>query len=62
MPEKKLQLKGFKHRLPTKICKTCEKPFQYRKKWAKVWHEIQYCSEKCKRLKLHKKGPETSSG
>lgn len=39
--------KGFKQNLPTKICVTCGKPFQYRKKWAKVWNEVKYCSKKC---------------
>jgi len=39
--------KGFKKKLPTKICASCGKPFQWRKKWAKVWNEVKYCSKKC---------------
>ncbi|MGJ8595455.1 DUF2256 domain-containing protein [Sulfitobacter sp.] len=35
--------------LPHKICATCEKPFAWRKKWASVWDEVRYCSERCKR-------------
>ena len=42
------KLKGFKENLPTKICPQCARPFQYRKKWKKVWHEIIYCSQRCK--------------
>ncbi|MBY0264500.1 MAG: DUF2256 domain-containing protein [Holosporales bacterium] len=38
-----------KHHLPQKICGACAKPFTWRKKWEKVWDEVIYCSEKCKR-------------
>lgn len=34
--------------LPGKVCKTCGKPFAWRKKWAKVWEEVKYCSERCR--------------
>ena len=36
-----------------KICLTCERPFSWRKKWAKDWEHVKYCSEKCKRNKVH---------
>ncbi len=45
------KLKGFKQKLPTKICLTCGRPFQYRKKWSKDWNKINYCSERCKKSK-----------
>jgi hypothetical protein len=35
--------------LPHKTCATCAKPFSWRKKWATVWDEVRYCSERCKR-------------
>lgn len=35
--------------LPFKTCKTCGKPFVWRKKWEHVWDEVQYCSERCRR-------------
>ena len=38
----------------SKICHTCRKPFMWRKKWKKVWDEVKYCSEKCKRNKPRK--------
>ena len=44
---KEKTLKGFKENLPTKICVVCKRPFQYRKKWKKVWDEVKYCSKKC---------------
>lgn len=37
--------------LPQKICATCGRPFTWRKKWATVWEQVKYCSEKCKRSK-----------
>ena len=43
-----------KENLPSKICITCNKPFSWRKKWQKVWNEVKYCSEKCKRNKVRK--------
>jgi len=33
---------------------TCNKPFSWRKKWKKVWDEVKYCSEKCRRNKSRK--------
>jgi hypothetical protein len=38
-----------KQNLPHKICAVCEKPFAWRKKWARDWAEVKYCSERCKR-------------
>ena len=40
-----------KENFPSKICLICNKPFSWRKKWQKVWNEVKYCSEKCKRNK-----------
>ncbi len=34
-----------------KICKVCQKPFSWRKKWERDWQNVLYCSEKCKRNK-----------
>ncbi|TAE00173.1 MAG: DUF2256 domain-containing protein [Bacteroidetes bacterium] len=34
--------------LPTKICETCQKSFAWRKKWEKCWHEVKYCSDRCR--------------
>ncbi|ETW12631.1 hypothetical protein ATO8_11454 [Roseivivax marinus] len=35
--------------LPTKVCPVCGRPFAWRKKWEKVWDEVRYCSERCRR-------------
>lgn len=37
--------------LPAKICATCGRPFTWRKKWEKVWDEVRYCSERCRRAR-----------
>jgi len=34
--------------LPTKVCAACGRPFAWRKKWAKVWDEVRYCSDACR--------------
>ncbi|WP_412560455.1 MULTISPECIES: DUF2256 domain-containing protein [Winogradskyella] len=45
-------MKGAKKQhLPEKICLVCGRPFTWRKKWAKDWDNVKYCSEKCRRTK-----------
>ncbi|MBS1545272.1 MAG: DUF2256 domain-containing protein [Bacteroidetes bacterium] len=38
-----------KSRLPRKTCIVCGRPFTWRKKWKKVWDEVKYCSDRCRR-------------
>ncbi|MBX9911646.1 MAG: DUF2256 domain-containing protein [Beijerinckiaceae bacterium] len=35
--------------LPQKTCLHCARPFTWRKKWERVWDEVKYCSERCRR-------------
>lgn len=35
--------------LPTKICATCGRDFEWRRKWRSVWPQVRYCSERCRR-------------
>ncbi|WP_435354185.1 DUF2256 domain-containing protein [Emticicia sp. SJ17W-69] len=45
-------MKGVKKgNLPSKICKTCGRPFTWRKKWEKVWEEVKYCGDACRNKK-----------
>jgi hypothetical protein len=37
-----------KANLPSKPCATCGRPFEWRKKWARVWDEVKYCSDRCR--------------
>ncbi|MEM8571585.1 MAG: DUF2256 domain-containing protein [Pseudomonadota bacterium] len=34
--------------LPTKVCPVCNRPFAWRKKWARDWENVLYCSAKCR--------------
>lgn len=40
-----------KQNLPSKVCIVCQKSFTWRKKWEKVWTEVKYCSDKCRKMK-----------
>nr|WP_306470396.1 DUF2256 domain-containing protein [Pseudomonas sp. efr-133-TYG-103a] len=42
-----------KSELPTKTCACCQLPFTWRKKWARCWDEVRYCSERCRRAGRH---------
>ena len=34
--------------LPSKICLACARPFAWRKKWARDWDQVKYCSDRCR--------------
>lgn len=34
--------------LPVKICAVCGRPFTWRRKWARDWEQVRYCSERCR--------------
>jgi hypothetical protein len=40
-----------KTELPIKTCATCGLPFTWRKKWARCWDEVRYCSQRCRQHK-----------
>ncbi|QEF97922.1 hypothetical protein Mal15_19680 [Stieleria maiorica] len=46
-------------KLPEKICIVCGRPFTWRKKWEKVWGEVKYCSDRCRR---HRDGKTSDKG
>jgi hypothetical protein len=35
--------------LPTRRCERCGRLFTWRKKWARDWENVRYCSERCRR-------------
>ncbi len=37
-----------KRDLPTKNCPVCLRPFTWRKKWARDWGNVVYCSDRCR--------------
>jgi hypothetical protein len=34
--------------IPPKICALCGRTFMWRKKWARDWANVLYCSDKCR--------------
>ncbi|GAA4010713.1 DUF2256 domain-containing protein [Sphingomonas swuensis] len=34
--------------LPSKTCASCGLPFTWRKKWARDWEQVRYCSDRCR--------------
>ncbi len=34
--------------LPTKVCIACQRPFAWRRKWARDWEHVKYCSDRCR--------------
>jgi len=34
-----------------KICFKCQLEFEWRKKWAKNWDQVKFCSERCRKSK-----------
>ena len=37
-----------KPNLPEKICAACGRPFAWRKKWARDWDQVRFCSDACR--------------
>ena len=37
---------------PNKICRRCGREFEYRKRWERVWDQVAYCSERCRKSRL----------
>ena len=38
-----------KAQLPEKVCAACGRPFAWRRKWARDWEQVRYCSDACRR-------------
>ncbi|MFQ3534917.1 MAG: DUF2256 domain-containing protein [Aggregatilineales bacterium] len=49
MPHKNTGRRKGSDPKPIKICPVCGRPFEWRKKWAKIWDAVKYCSERCRR-------------
>lgn len=41
--------KGNKASLPSKPCVACGRAMSWRKRWARSWADVKYCSEACRR-------------
>jgi hypothetical protein len=49
MPRETSSFKGNKQFLPSKPCAACGRPMTWRKRWAKNWDEVKFCSDACRR-------------
>nr|WP_297524054.1 DUF2256 domain-containing protein [uncultured Roseateles sp.] len=43
--------RGNKTSLPSKPCAACGLPMTWRRRWARNWAEVKYCSDACRRAK-----------
>ena len=43
--------KGNKQFLPSKPCARCGRPMTWRKRWARDWEQVLYCSDACRKGK-----------
>ncbi len=43
--------RGNKAALPHKPCAACGRAMTWRRRWAKQWDEVKYCSDACRRAK-----------
>ncbi|MCE2881994.1 MAG: DUF2256 domain-containing protein [Planctomycetaceae bacterium] len=34
---------------PPKVCASCHRPFEWRRKWKRDWAQVKYCSDACRR-------------
>ena len=49
MPSPAPPFKGNKQSLPTKPCQACGLPMTWRKRWARTWPEVKFCSDRCRK-------------
>jgi len=38
--------------MSTKVCDSCGRTIEWRKKWERNWDEVRYCSDSCRRRKV----------
>lgn len=50
-----------KEHLPSKICVVCDRPFNWRKKWERVWDEVTTCSKSCNRKRRERNRTSSST-
>lgn len=39
----------IKNGFAPKVCIVCAKEFEWRKKWARDWENVRYCSDRCRK-------------
>ncbi|MBK7079191.1 MAG: DUF2256 domain-containing protein [Betaproteobacteria bacterium] len=43
--------RGNKAALPSKPCLACGRPMTWRRRWARSWDDVKFCSDACRRAK-----------
>jgi hypothetical protein len=51
MPPAARAFRGNKSALPSKPCVACGRPMSWRRRWARTWDEVKFCSDACRRAK-----------
>jgi len=51
MTLRKSDFRGNKAALPSKPCVVCGLMMSWRRRWAKNWEDVKYCSDACRRSK-----------
>lgn len=51
MTQRRSDFKGNKAALPSKPCVACGLTMSWRRRWAKNWDEVKYCSDACRHTK-----------
>jgi hypothetical protein len=46
-----VRIAKIKNGFTPKTCLRCGLDFEWRKKWAKNWNEVKYCSDRCRENK-----------
>ena len=52
MSEVGASFKGNKASLPSKSCVACGRAMTWRKRWAKNWADVKFCSDACRQGKF----------
>ncbi|MGL4551105.1 MAG: DUF2256 domain-containing protein [Gemmataceae bacterium] len=42
--------------LPRKVCANCGRPMAWRKKWARDWDRLRFCSDRCRAINKSSSG------
>jgi len=40
--------RGNKQSLPSKLCEACGRTMTWRKRWARSWDDVKFCSDACR--------------
>ncbi len=48
VPTRPKPFKGNKSYLPSKPCQACGRAMTWRKRWARDWNELKFCSAACR--------------